>query len=108
MRNCDICVARWLQLKTCYSSSCLWSYFRASVGLPLRCAEPLDVRTTIDCEASHRCVGRAPCVGFNWRFCERYLKRQLDFVIVSFDGVYRCAPCVADYTGLAYIELGRR
>jgi len=43
----------------------------------------------------------APLRGINWRFCERYLKRQLDFVIVSFDGVYRCAQCVADYTVLA-------
>ncbi len=40
-------------------------------------------------------------MGFNWRFCERYLKRQLDFVIVSFDGVYRGAQGVADYTVLA-------
>jgi hypothetical protein len=101
MRNCDICVARWLQLKTCYSSSCLCSYFRASVGLPLRRAEPLDVRTTIDIVKQVTAALGAPYVGFNWRFCERYLKRQLDFVIVSFDGVYRCARCVADYTVLA-------
>jgi hypothetical protein len=51
----------------------------------------------------------APYLGFNWRFCERHLKRQLDFVIVSFDGVHRCAQCVADYivleTGAVTVRL---
>jgi hypothetical protein len=52
-------------------------------------------------------LARARYAGFDWTFCERHLERQLDFIIVSFDGIHRCAERVTDYIVLAQIELDR-
>jgi len=49
----------------------------------------------------------ASYAGFDWPFCERHLERQLDSIIVSFDGIHRCAQGVADYIVLAQIEFDR-